>query len=674
MKLKWKIALPVLALLVASTLATTLLNSAMTRNSIDQIVDSIVHSNLDTLVNFVTHAEETEKVVAAEKTKNSLATARAFSEIIALNAANGTLDLEDAEFFQSLADQLGVTEINVTDDEGTIIGSNFADYRGWNYGSTDTTRRYLQILDNPSLEIAEEIRQDALSGSMLQYFGVARRDEKGFVQVGFDANIVQEFRRNLDITKMVAEMSVGNTGNASIIESGVVTYSHHRGLIGQNVSSTDWFRQISSGGGEKWMDFDGEDVYAGYRNVGSTTLLVQFPRSEYNGYLNAAVVSTIVGVIVALLIPLITFYLVNRMLKPLVPLTAFMQKASATGDLEMKPEDVAVIKHLSNLKDELGQCISASAAFVVRITEVSVKLGEVADGDLTVEIVPLSDGDTLGKSLNRMNERLNLMFGDIQNAADEVSRGSRQTAEGSQALAQGSTQQAASIQELSNSISAIAKKTIENAEIAGKTSKLADEIRGTAEKGSSQMNDMMEAVRDINQASQSISKIIKVIDDIAFQTNILALNAAVEAARAGQHGKGFAVVAEEVRNLASKSAEAARNTGTMIQDSVEKAELGSRIAGDTAASLTEIVSGINESSRFIAEIAKSSEEQSLDISQVTSGIDQVAQVVQQNSATAEESAATSQEMSTQSALLQDLIAQFKLKENQQTRYLPDYRH
>ena len=386
--------------------------------------------------------------------------------------------------------------------------------------------------------------------------------------------------------------------------------------------------------------------------------------------LTILLVVILVGTVIIAFI--LAFYISGLISKPLVLLSGFMHKAGSTGDLSLSQADMDVIGKFAKVKDEIGQTIGNAASFVEHVTTVSNDLQTIAGGDLTVDVELLSDADTMGKSMRQMVENLNDMFGNIQASTSQVSVGSKQVADGAQALAQGATEQAASIQQLSASIGEIATKTKENAAIADKTASLSGSIKDSAEKGSRQMDEMITAVKEINEASQSISKIIKTIDDIAFQTNILALNAAVEAARAGQHGKGFAVVAEEVRNLASKSAEAAKDTGDMIQNSMEKAELGSRIAGETAESLSEIVSGISESGQLISDIARASEEQSLGISQINVGIDQVAQVVQQNSATAEQSAAASEEMSSQSVMLEDLISQFKLKkENMPFRSLPN---
>ncbi|MCL2496654.1 MAG: methyl-accepting chemotaxis protein [Clostridiales bacterium] len=365
----------------------------------------------------------------------------------------------------------------------------------------------------------------------------------------------------------------------------------------------------------------------------------------------------------AILSIFMAIYMSNMISKPIVSLTKFLDKAGSKGDLSFSKEEKEAIGVFSERKDELGQLTNSTMRFFDEIIGVSEALAAISNGDITLETNVLSDEDTIGLSLKNMLEKLNHMFGEINASTRQVSSGSKQVADGAQSLAQGSTEQAAAIEELSSSIAEIAERIKINAETADKTAKLSSSIKESAEKGNLQMDEMISSVGEINEASKNISKIIKTIDDIAFQTNILALNAAVEAARAGQHGKGFAVVAEEVRNLASKSAEAAKDTGYMIQNSMEKAELGSRIAGETAASLNEIVTGINESSQLIAEIAIASEQQSLGIEQINIGIDQVTQVVQQNSATAQESAAASEEMSGQSDMLQQLIAQFKLKDS-----------
>jgi len=382
-------------------------------------------------------------------------------------------------------------------------------------------------------------------------------------------------------------------------------------------------------------------------------------------------IGIICGLACVLLIIVFNMFAVS---KPLKKIGAYAEKIES-GDLGISSATASTVDVRSS--DEIGVLARtlerAYAQMKNYVGEIKDRMHSLAEGDLSAESTYDFQGDfvLIKDSINEHVRNLNLIMTEINSSSSQVSSGAKQVADGAQSLAQGSTEQAAAIEELSSSISEIAEKTKTNAATADKTSTLSATIKENAEKGSRQMDEMILAVNDINEASRNIGKIIKTIDDIAFQTNILALNAAVEAARAGQAGKGFAVVAEEVRNLASKSAEAAKDTGNMIQSSMEKAELGSRIAGETAASLNEIVIGINESSGLITEIAKSSEEQSLGIEQINTGIDQVAQVVQQNSATAEESAAASEEMSSQSNILQQLIAQFTLKDGDEAlRHLP----
>lgn len=312
------------------------------------------------------------------------------------------------------------------------------------------------------------------------------------------------------------------------------------------------------------------------------------------------------------------------------------------------------------LKDTLNDTINTILSYV---SEISKVLTEMAGGNLQLEITADYRGDfiEIKNSLNHIIQSLNDVLGDINNAADQVAAGSRQVSDGSQALSQGSTEQASSIEELSASITEIAAQTKQNAVNANQANELALNAKANADQGNTQMKGMLNSMVEINTSSANISKIIKVIDDIAFQTNILALNAAVEAARAGQHGKGFAVVAEEVRNLAAKSANAAKETTTLIEGSINKVQEGTRIANETAEALNKIVIEVEKAANLVGEIASASNEQASGIAQINKGIEQVSQVVQTNSATAEESAAASEELSSQSELLKDMVSRFKLK-------------
>ena len=318
------------------------------------------------------------------------------------------------------------------------------------------------------------------------------------------------------------------------------------------------------------------------------------------------------------------------------------------------------------IKDVLNDTISTILSYV---SEISSVLTEMAAGNLQQAITADYRGDfvEIKNSLNNIIGSLNEVLGDINDAADQVASGSRQVSDGSQALSQGSTEQASSIEELTASITEIASQTKQNAINANQANELATTAKENAASGNAQMIEMVNSMKEINVSSANISKIIKVIDEIAFQTNILALNAAVEAARAGQHGKGFAVVAEEVRNLAARSANAAKETTDLIEGSIAKVKAGTKIANETAEALVQIVSGVDKAARLVGDIAAASNEQATGISQVNKGIEQVSQVIQNNSATAEESAAASEELSSQAELLKEMISRFRLKKSAETQ-------
>ncbi len=325
--------------------------------------------------------------------------------------------------------------------------------------------------------------------------------------------------------------------------------------------------------------------------------------------------------------------------------------------------DVSVNKNhkgiFATMMLSFDKMISATGSYIDEINKVLSTLG---DGDLRVQITREYAGryNSIKESINRISSSLKETIDDIRVSADNVLLGARQISESSMTLAAGASMQAESIDNLTSSVETINQKTSKNTHEAQAANELSQKSIDRAQRGSKEMSEMLNAMEGIMTATGNISKIIKVIDEIAFQTSLLALNASVEAARAGEHGKGFAVVAEEVRALSGRSSQAAQDTVTLIEDVIAKVNSGSDMAKHMSGSLQKIVRDVDAISQSIGSIYSDTKDQSDGIVQVTTGISQIAEVIQRNSSTSEEAAAAAQELNSQSEVLAKMVSRFTI--------------
>ncbi len=339
-----------------------------------------------------------------------------------------------------------------------------------------------------------------------------------------------------------------------------------------------------------------------------------------------------------------------------------LAEAASVGNMDFRGDP-------SGMKGDIAEIINGGnrtmEGVAVPLTDIGNKLADLADQNMTVRVTNEYKGlyNQLKDDVNDVAQKLEEALSQVSSAVDQISSASSQIASGSQSLAEGTNEQSSTLEEVSSSLEEMASMTQQNAQNAAQATTLSNDARNAAKSGDDSMKTMVSAIDKIKVSSDETAKIVKTIDEIAFQTNLLALNAAVEAARAGDAGKGFAVVAEEVRNLAQRSAEAAKNTAEMINESVENANGGVKISKEVGDQLITIVESIGKATDLVSEIDAASKEQAQGIDQVNIAVAELNKVTQQNAANSEESASASEELNSQAEELNAMISEFTLSGN-----------
>ncbi len=413
-------------------------------------------------------------------------------------------------------------------------------------------------------------------------------------------------------------------------------------------------------------DYNGNPVVSAYAPVemfdSTWALLAEIDEAEVRAPIDTLTTFILISALVMIVIAALAAVFFSRTIsKPILLLVSGAQNL-AVGDIDLSSVNRSEFDRITKRSDELGVIGDSFDKVINYQTEKAKIAEEISNKNLRVEASISSEKDTLGKSFQRMVTSLNELLGQVNNAVEQVTSGADQVSQASQNLSQGATEQASSLEEITSSTNEINSQSKQNAENATEAHAIAKKATEDAESGNSQMKQLAEIMEKINASSDEINKVVKVIDDIAFQINLLALNANVEAARAGKYGKGFAVVADEVRNLAVKSADSVRETTQMVEDTVTNIKDGTEAADATNKQLTSIVEGSGKVANFLEEIAQASREQAQAIEQITEGLDQIDEATQGSTASAEESASASEELAGQAQQLRSMVAQFQIDE------------
>lgn len=584
-----------------------------------------------------------------------------------------TEDFEKSESFaaatQELKSLMDADTTNISSAWLCNISKNgqtlFAD--GSLYGSEkqDVSQRdwYQSIMNTGECTVSSAY-EDTLSGETIVTVA-APVVQNGTIKaiVGMDVSIS-------GLIDELSSVKIGESGYITLFDpTKTIAFHPDSSLVGKNISEVDYSENIAQAINNNETQKSLSYVRDGQAYQGSVYYLEAFggvvlgivPQAEYNSYISETVLSITICfvaciIVLGVIVTLFGFNITRSVRK----LTHVAGKIAA-GELNVNV-DVTGSDEVAVLGYNISRIVARLKTYMEYIDEICDVLLEISKGnlDFTLEHDYAGEFSRVKDELLRVQELLSQTLHEVVVAADEVSTGAEQVSIGAQSQAQGATEQAASAEQLTATVAQISEQINSSTHHLESANEEMTAVVTEIRSGDQKMEHMLQAMNEITQSSLEIEKIIKSIEDIAFQTNILALNAAVEAARAGQAGKGFAVVADEVRNLAGKSAEASKTTATLIEKALVAVQNGKTIADETAASFHRVFEGVNRVAEQTSHVVQNSEEQDKQVQQTAIGVDQISSVIQTNSATAEEAAAASEQLAGQARMMKKLVAQFRL--------------